>query len=158
VSVDLYSDRGSVARSLSEAVPNYKAATLTVVETDAIIIAETREEIEERNLVITDDVCTIDWDYDDTTVWWSVKTIIQFHEDQITKRFTYEPSGTGYGGLSALSDSLAHVEGQLTMGSEEIDYGPEPALALPRPDFAEINADKIFKYEVVAKMKDYRVK
>ena len=153
----LYSDRGSVARSLNEAVPIYETATLNVVQTDAVVIAETRDHVEKRDVIIVDTVCTIRWNYDSDTTGRSVKTTIQFHESHITERFAYEPSGTGYTGLSALSDDLAYIEGQLTMGSEKIDYGPDPALTLPRPDFAEISADKEFKYQLTTDISNFRI-
>ena len=106
-----YTEIQNLEESLKELVSEYNNCRLLVVDSEdnARIVAESREEMEERNLFgYFDRICSLKWDYNEGDR--IVKISVHFHEDRLENEFCFRSSGNNWTKMSELSEGLAQVE------------------------------------------------
>jgi len=93
-----YADKRNVVASLREHInsSDEDEGRITVYDTDTRIVADDRDEMEERNLWnasierIDDIICSIDWE---VTSFGTQLLELNFHESELDNEFTLAPAG-----------------------------------------------------------------
>lgn len=122
-----------VVESLANLVAEHDKGRLSVVEADYPVVADTMEEIIDRNLD-TRQLCILEWN----CLGSFVELTLSFHESMLDKSFTLNPSGP---------DAIRPIQGtqpkQLSMALADALFELEDRFDIRQWDFNEVSAGSI---------------